>query len=299
MKVADNGQYFDVHVALVPEKEWTTYSATRIQLGIGKWNFVQWPEKTDEKTKAASRVTELVWETLIDVPHLNSIVRRDLRQKMQPWQIAALPLSHQKRLVWDSAPLATTYHIQVIHLHENSEVSPELVKEQQKTSRALRKFAEKVRGVTDVQVSFEHLWDFDPTREFLVKDVQERWTLTHSAMEDLVKKVDGQTQTTLEHGAVLRFVILETSEPVIVLDETGEDSHGVAVASWGAVLPRNGETESRAIAAIRYQNLNVQKTAVLFQNSNGNGRRAATSMAPSPRRSVSMGSRKSSSQSLR
>lgn len=251
--VEEDKEFFDVFVTLVPEKDWTHYSATRIQLGIGKWNFIQWPVKTEEKLKAFSRVTELVSETLIDIPHLNSIVRRDLRQKMQPWQIAALPLSHQKRLVWDSAPLATSYHIQVIHLHENTEISKESLKHQEITTKALRKFAEKVKGVTRVEVSFEHLWDFEPTMQFLTRDVQERWTLTHEAMEELVKKVDSQMQTSLEQGTVLRFVILETTEPVVVLDETGEDIHGVAVASWGAVLTRNDATESRAIAAMRIQ----------------------------------------------
>uniref|UniRef100_A0A8R1I0I3 GPI transamidase component PIG-S n=1 Tax=Caenorhabditis japonica TaxID=281687 RepID=A0A8R1I0I3_CAEJA len=251
LKVDESKQYFDVFIALVSEKEWTHYSATRIQLGVGKWNFVQWPAKQEERSKAASRVTELIWETLIDSPHLNSIVRRDLRQKMKPWQIAALPLSHQKRLVWDSAPLATNYHIQVIHLHENSPVTPQ--KSQEKTVKALRKFAKHVAGITQVEVSNEHLWDFEPTRLFLTKDVQDRWTLTHSAMEELVKTVDSQMQTTLKQGSVLRFVVLETAEPVIVLDETGEDSHGVAVASWGAVLARNEHTESRAIAAARIQ----------------------------------------------
>ncbi|EFP04796.1 hypothetical protein CRE_29996 [Caenorhabditis remanei] len=251
--VEEDKEFFEVFVALVPEKDWTHYSATRVQLGIGKWNFIQWPVKTEEKQKASSRVTELVSETLIDIPHLNSIVRRDLRQKMQPWQIAALPLSHQKRLVWDSAPLATSYHIQVIHLHENTEISKESLKKQEITTKALRKFAEKVKGVTRVEVSSEHLWDFEPTMQFLAKDVQERWTLTHEAMEELIKKVDSQMQTSLEQETVLRFVILETTEPVVVLDETGEDIHGVAVASWGAVLTRNEATESKAIAAIRIQ----------------------------------------------
>ncbi|EGT37906.1 hypothetical protein CAEBREN_06970 [Caenorhabditis brenneri] len=253
VKVEDNKDFFDVFIALVPEKDWSHYSATRIQLGIGKWNFVQWPTKEEEKRKASSRITELISEILIDIPHLNSIVRRDLRQKMQPWQIAALPLSHQKRLVWDSAPLATAYHIQIIHLHENTEVSMDLLGAQEKTAKAFRKFAEKVEGVTKVEVSFEHLWDFETTTQFLAKDVQERWTLTHSAMEELVKKVDAQMQTSLEQGTVLRFVILETVEPVIFLDETGEDVHGVAVASWGAVLPRTELTESKAISAMRIQ----------------------------------------------
>ncbi|CAP24309.2 Protein CBR-HPO-5 [Caenorhabditis briggsae] len=268
LKVEEKEEFFDVFICLVSEKvklviskkhinfdfeDWKHYSATRVQLGIGKWNFVQWPEKSEEKAKASSRITELVSDTLIDVPHLNSIVRRDLRQKMQPWQIAALPLSHQKRLVWDSAPLATNYHIQVIHLHENTEIPTESLEQQKRTAAALRKFAEKVQGVTRVDVSIEHLWDFEPTTQFLAKDVQERWTLTHSAMEELIKKVDAQMQTSLVQGTVLRFVVLETSEPVVVLDETGEDIDGVAVASWGAVLPRNEATESKAIAAMRIQ----------------------------------------------
>lgn len=253
MQVEDSKEFFDVFSVFVPEKDWTHYSATRIQLGIGKWNFIQWPTKADERQKAASRITELVSETLIDIPHLNSIVRRDLRQKMQPWQIAALPLSHQKRLVWDSAPLATSYHIQVIHLHENSEISIDSLKQQEKTAKALRKFGERVKGITRVEVSLEHLWDFETTSQFLSKDVQERWTLTHSSMEDLVKKVDAQMQTSLEQGTVLRFVVIESVEPVILLDETGEDVHGVAVASWGAVLQRNEATESKAIAAMRIQ----------------------------------------------
>lgn len=253
LKLEEDDEYFDVFVAFIPDKDWDHYSATRIQLGVGKWNFVQWPTKSEEKAKASSRVTELVSETLIDVPHLNSIVRRDLRQKMQPWQIAALPLSHQKRLVWDSAPLATSYHIQVIHLHDNTVVSTESLEQQKQTAKALRKFSEKVRGVTRVEVSVEHLWDFEPTMQFLVKDVQERLTLTHSALEDLIKKVDAQMQTSLEQGTVLRFVILETVEPVVLLDETGEDIHGVAVASWGSVLSRNSDTESKAIASMRVQ----------------------------------------------
>ncbi|EFO98393.1 hypothetical protein CRE_13864 [Caenorhabditis remanei] len=165
--------------------------------------------------------------------------------------IAFISSFFQKRLVWDSAPLATSYHIQVIHLHENTEISKESLKKQEITTKALRKFAEKVKGVTRVEVSSEHLWDFEPTMQFLAKDVQERWTLTHEAMEELIKKVDSQMQTSLEQETVLRFVILETTEPVVVLDETGEDIHGVAVASWGAVLTRNEATESKAIAAIR------------------------------------------------
>ncbi|CAB3406333.1 unnamed protein product [Caenorhabditis bovis] len=246
-----NTEHFVVRIALVPSKEWSDFSATKVRLGIGRWNFVQW--SNDEASKCSSRTTDLIWEILIDGPHLNSIVKRDLRERMPPWQIATLPLSHQKRLVWDSAPLATDYHIQVIHVHENSSPTTEPLDAQKKTADALRRFGRLVAPVTRVQVTSEHLWDFDVTRSLLVKDVQDRWTLTQEAREELIKKVDRRLQTTLASGAVLRFVVLETAEPVVLLDHMGEDTTGFAVAAWGAILGRNAQTESRAIAAFRVQ----------------------------------------------
>ncbi|CAD6196804.1 unnamed protein product [Caenorhabditis auriculariae] len=246
---------FDVHVAIVEKKrsgQWKHFSATNVQLGVGKWSFVQWLADSEEgASKAAFRVSELVADILLDVPHLNSIVRRDLRERMAPWQIATLPLSHQKRLVWDSAPLAMNYHVQVIHVHDNVAPTPEELELQRKTPKALRIFGKMVERVTNVEVSSEHLWDFDVTRSFLEKDVQERLVLTHDNMQQLLKQVEAQLPTSLDSGAVLRVVVLETANSVTVLDQMGEDSNGLAVASWGAVLARNEKTESRAIAALR------------------------------------------------
>ncbi|KIH42883.1 hypothetical protein ANCDUO_27126 [Ancylostoma duodenale] len=86
---------------------------------------------------------------MVDVPHLNSIVKRDLREKMQPWQIAALSPSHQKRLVWDSAPLSMNYVVQVVHVHDNA--SP-VDTASDDIMRIMELFARRLQHVTRLQV---------------------------------------------------------------------------------------------------------------------------------------------------
>uniref|UniRef100_A0A0K0CXZ3 FeoB-type G domain-containing protein n=1 Tax=Angiostrongylus cantonensis TaxID=6313 RepID=A0A0K0CXZ3_ANGCA len=58
---------------------------------------------------------------------------------------------------------------------------------------------------------------------------------------------------------VLKIVIVEVDAPVIMLDPFGEDSRGVAVASWGAIIPRicvgetseDPQTAARILSALR------------------------------------------------
>ncbi|PIO52550.1 hypothetical protein TELCIR_26144, partial [Teladorsagia circumcincta] len=107
----------EVYIAVVSPEQWTHFSAITVFLGRGRWAFVQY---TSEKDKLVERLHTLIWEVMVDVPHLNAIVKRDMRERMEPWQIAALSPSHQKRLVWDSAPLSMDYIVQVIHVHDNA-----------------------------------------------------------------------------------------------------------------------------------------------------------------------------------
>ncbi|VDK55347.1 unnamed protein product [Cylicostephanus goldi] len=116
----------DVFVAIVSPQQWPHFSATNIYLGRGRWAAV-----------------------LIDVPHLNSIVKRDLREKMQPWQIAALSPSQQKRLIWDSATLSMDYIIQVIHVHDNANSS---VISSGNILQVMKVFAKRLEPVTHLQV---------------------------------------------------------------------------------------------------------------------------------------------------
>lgn len=51
--------------------------------------------KEDSMEKVTERGRSVVWDVLAGVPHLESITRRHRREKMQPWQMAALPPSHQ------------------------------------------------------------------------------------------------------------------------------------------------------------------------------------------------------------
>lgn len=68
------------------------------------------------------------------------------------------------------------------------------------------------------QISSEHLWDFDVSA-YLEKDVQDRWTLTHSGMERLTIQIDDQMQTVESEHPLLRFTILEVDKEVILLDQ--------------------------------------------------------------------------------
>ncbi|PIO60862.1 hypothetical protein TELCIR_17632 [Teladorsagia circumcincta] len=186
---------------------------------------------------------------MVDVPHLNAIVKRDMRERMEPWQIAALSPSHQKRLVWDSAPLSMNYIVQVIHVHDNA--SPDALPSEN-IMDVVEVFAKRLRNVTKIQLSSEHLWDFEISN-FLETDVQGRSTLSQQGMERLLKEVDSQLQSVESSVPVLKMIIVEVDVPVVMLDAFGEDSRGAAVASWGAVIPRIGvgETQEAAYPAAR------------------------------------------------
>ncbi|KAK6041363.1 hypothetical protein COOONC_21132 [Cooperia oncophora] len=82
----------EVYIAVVSPEQWSHFSAISVFLGRGRWAFVQY---TSEKEKLVDRLQTLIWEVMVDVPHLNTIVTRDMRERMEPWQIAALSPSHQ------------------------------------------------------------------------------------------------------------------------------------------------------------------------------------------------------------
>lgn len=235
-----------VYIAFVPPEQWTHFSAVNVFLSRNRWIFVQY---TSDKEKLVERVQSLIWEVLVDVPHLNAIVKRDMRERLQPWQIAALSPSHQKRLVWDSAPLSMNYIVQVIHVHDNA--SPATF-QSDNLMQIIEVFAKRLRNVTHIELSSEHLWDFEVSN-FLEADVQGRRTLSHEGMERLLKEIDSQLQSVESPFPVLKLIIIELDYPVVMLDSFGEDSRGAAVASWGAVVPRigNGETQENAQPAAR------------------------------------------------
>ncbi|VDO83510.1 unnamed protein product [Heligmosomoides polygyrus] len=211
-----------VYIAFVPPEQWTHFSAVNVFLSRNRWIFVQY---TSDKEKLVERVQSLIWEVLVDVPHLNAIVKRDMRERLQPWQIAALSPSHQKRLVWDSAPLSMNYIVQVIHVHDNNPKSGiHLALKWALLGRFSRNCLKMncICNVLHFQLSSEHLWDFEVSN-FLEADVQGRRTLSHEGMERLLKE-----KLTLKLN------------PLAALKNhfQGEDSRGAAVASWGAVVPR-------------------------------------------------------------
>ncbi|PAV62694.1 hypothetical protein WR25_20422 [Diploscapter pachys] len=237
-------------VVLVPPSKWTLFSATTVHLSSSHCAFIQLPEKDTDKEKMLNRLYETVWDILVDIPHLNNIVRRDLRQHMQPHQIAILPLSHQKRLVWDSVPLASHYIVQIVYVHGSPDALSSPCSICNRISKSLRILATLVQSFTSLTVSSEHLWDYD-VRHLLEKDVQNRWTLSHNGMDQMLKDVEAQLHTVELGASVLKLLVVDFEDPIILLDQDGEDSNGVAVASWGAILAKNEKADSQIINAMR------------------------------------------------
>lgn len=241
-----------VYLAIVPVEQWSHFSAVTIFLGRNRWAFLQ---HTLDSGKFMERLQKLIWEVMVDVPHMNEIVRRDIRERLQPWQIAALSPSHQKRLVWDSVPLSMNYIVQVIHVHDNASPTVTYSKD---IIDVIRVFIRRLQNITQIQLSCEHLWDFEISN-FLHTDVQGRSTLSQQGTERLLKEVDSQLQSVESSYPVLKIVIMEVDVPIIMLDPLGDDSRGVAVASWGAIIPRisvgetseNAQTAARILAALR------------------------------------------------
>ncbi|CAJ0570201.1 unnamed protein product, partial [Mesorhabditis spiculigera] len=237
----------DIHLALVDPADWTHFSANHAYMTCSQWTLIQ---VGDDLEKTGQRIGSLVWEVLIDMPHLEAIVKRDQREQMNAWQIAALPLSHQKRLVWDSAALSQNYIVQIIFLHQNAAADEELLQKAKKTQEYVVRFANAIKNVTSLTVSTQHLWDFG-VMHYLEKDVQDRWVLSADAMQNVIKNVDMQLHSVPSSDPVYKLVVLETDSPAIVLDHTGEDSKGAAVAAWGSIVARNEKTDAHMLASLR------------------------------------------------
>ncbi|CAJ0587572.1 unnamed protein product, partial [Mesorhabditis spiculigera] len=128
----------DIHLALVDPADW---------YDIMQWTLIQ---VGDDLEKTGQRIGSLVWEVVIDMPHLEAIVKRDQREQMNAWQIAAPPLSHQKRLVWDSAALSQNYIVQIIFLHQNAAADEEMLQKAKKTQEYVVRFANAVKNATSL-----------------------------------------------------------------------------------------------------------------------------------------------------
>uniref|UniRef100_A0A1I7XC29 Peroxisome biogenesis protein 2 n=1 Tax=Heterorhabditis bacteriophora TaxID=37862 RepID=A0A1I7XC29_HETBA len=251
----------DIHVALVPTSQWPHFSATNVQLGRGRWSFVQWTGK-DDQNKILTRLHSVIWEVMVDVPHLNSIMRRGLRQKIQPWHIATLPQSHQKRLVWDSAPISMDYVVQIIFLHENG-AQPGWCGKQ--TVETVWRFGDKLKNVTQLHVSICFLkcqLFTSMGQNFIMLIDQFRTSLGYgnitlfgegySRSMDFIPSRDGATS---KRGYVdiniLGIAYIYIYIYIYICQVIGDDSRGVVIASWGAIIPRSEYTEERILAAIR------------------------------------------------
>lgn len=224
----------NAHLAIIDSAEWL-YSGETLHFGSQSWAYVK--DAVDDDT-LLQRMLTAVTDVLVDVGHLSAIIRRDLKNRIDPLEMAALPSNQQKRLVWDSAALSAQYIVQVIFVHTGSEVTPRDYSPDEVLFN-IQRFADNILDVTKLKVSSEHLWDFDLV-SWIRPDVQGRLIIDMDIVTEIVTAVDQETSTVESSAPVLKLVVLDYLEHVVLLDQMGEDSSGIVVASWGAVVSHQG-----------------------------------------------------------
>ncbi|KAL3982233.1 Phosphatidylinositol-glycan biosynthesis class S family protein [Acanthocheilonema viteae] len=245
---AEMNNFFGVHIAIINETVWPYFGYTAYF--DDQWTLIL---NCEDESKLAQRLFAVITDVLLDTNHLSAIVRRDLRQRIQSSEIVALSSSQQKRLIWDSVALSAQYIVQVIFLHSGHNESSEHYSPEDIILHT-RRFATKLAEVSDLIISSEHLWDFDLTA-WLKKDVQERNIIQIDDISQIVTAIEQETSTVESSAPVMKLVILDASQPIALLDYMGDESNGVVVASWGALLSYGGKkrlaVNQSVIAAMR------------------------------------------------
>ncbi|CAG9534148.1 unnamed protein product [Cercopithifilaria johnstoni] len=244
----ERNNFFGVHIAIINETVWP-YSGYTTYFD-DQWALIL---NCEDESKLAQRMFAAITDVLLDTGHLSAIVRRDLRQRIQSSEIVALSSSQQKRLIWDSVALSARYIVQVIFLHAGHNQSSEHCLPENIILHT-RRFATKLAEVSDLIISSEHLWDFDLTA-WLKKDVQERITIQLDDISQIVTAIEQETSTVESSAPVMKLIVLDAPQPIALLDYLGDESNGVVVASWGALLSYGGRkhlaVNQSIIAAMR------------------------------------------------
>lgn len=246
-KKEDNG-LFGIHIAVLDATAWSHPGYTTFL--SDQWTYVLY---CGDEEKLAQRMLSVIVDIFLDTTHLSTVVRRDLKQRMKPREVAALSSSQRKRLIWDSAALSSRYIVQLIFVHTGHNESNENYSAESVVLNA-RRFARKLGKVSDLSISSEHLWDFDLT-PWLKKDVQKRDTISVNDIPEIVSTIEQETSTVEASAPVMKLAILDAAYPIILLDQMDKDSSGVVVASWGALFSYDGKKPSNVdqsvIAAMR------------------------------------------------
>lgn len=81
-------------MAVVEEASWN-FSDAVVYFSSKSWAFIK---NHSDKELLLQRMLSSVADVLLDVGHLSTIIRRDLKKRMGPLEFAALPINHQVRL---------------------------------------------------------------------------------------------------------------------------------------------------------------------------------------------------------
>ncbi|GMS95792.1 hypothetical protein PENTCL1PPCAC_17967 [Pristionchus entomophagus] len=234
----------DIFIALIPSKEWTHFSATSVLLTKGKWALVQIREGEDP-SKILARIDTLIFDVLIGIPHLDLIVKRDARERIEPWVIATMTPEHQKRLTWDCNALSSSYSLRLVHVHSSflSTINPILLP-------SLNRFASLLKDITTLNIKSEHLFDLY-LGGLVEEDVQGRETITQQNVHLLLKEIDSLVSPTQSIDPQLKIVILHSDTKMIMLDGESDDVSGASISEWGGVIVNDDRVTENVLSSVR------------------------------------------------
>ncbi|KAF8372870.1 hpo-5 [Pristionchus pacificus] len=244
----------DIFIALVPSKEWPHFSATSVFLTKGKWALVQIREG-EESSKVLTRIEHLLFDVLIGIPHLELIVKRDRRERIEPWHIATMSPQHKKRLGWDCNALFSSYSLRIIHLHYSSSSPSSSLSNLPSAIHStllpsIYRFASMLKDVSILNTKSEHIFDVD-LLPFLVEDVQGRQTINHNTIHELLREIDSVVSPTQSTDPQLKIVIIHSNMKIIIVDGEGEDVPGASISEWGGVIVNDNDLTGNVLSSLR------------------------------------------------
>jgi hypothetical protein len=203
----------------------------------------------EDASKLAKLIESAILDVLIDVDQLTTIVRRDLKQRMSPDELATLPERIQKRRVWDSTVLAAAYNVYVVVVYPNVTTNTD----HHLTDRLLnylQPFVDRLENVTRLIVSRQNLYYVSLSAWQRHDAALDADVIDYDRLPLIVDSFDRYLSTIEEPNTpILRIIVYMPSQPMYILDEIGDRvaSNAITVASWGGVTVVNRHESSDEI----------------------------------------------------
>ena len=91
INIVSNDGKFSLYLAVIDELNWN-YPGKVAYFSSKSWAFIN---NDENEEKLLQRMLTAITDVLLDTGHLSTIMKRDLKKRMDPHEIAALSPNHQ------------------------------------------------------------------------------------------------------------------------------------------------------------------------------------------------------------